>query len=1019
MFGVVWRGIRHRRWRSAVVLALAVAATAAAVLTPAYGQAAGESLLADELSHQSIRATQLQVFDARTPSIGPSTSVLGQIRDKVAEYPAMRVYVEPVDFIRAETSVSGGAYEARVSLAYRQDACDHLAMVDGDCSANPGEVLMSLRSAKAQRLEVGDTVELLSTYQGVEKPIEHEVVGIYEPLAPTDNAYWGRSGYFGHGADPDGVEYLDTLFVTDPKAVDAVPEKARVGVDYQLDVTALRNGDVDAVVAALVALGTAPEVPGGALTLTVDNNLVAIIESIRQGQAEIRASVPVAAVPLVVLCWFVLFMVVSRVTDERAPEIGLAKLRGLRFGTVATFALGETLLLTLVAMPLGIVVGLAVVAVAAGLVLADGVSVALTPAVFGYATVALAGSLAAVAVATRGTLRRSVLDLLRRVPGRTRRRAGLVEGAVAALAVAAIVQAMTGGEGPIVMLAPALLAVVAGLVAARMLSTVARIRLRRAKRVGAVSRILTMVQLARRGEHRQVVVLLTVALTLLSFGVTAWDLSERNRALVASDALGAHAVHQVDAVGPAELMAVVEELDPMGDHLMGVMRTVERYSSENFLVIAAQTDRMASVMQWRDHNATDLAAMAEQLHPEAPAPVRVQDRLTVTARVAHAAADKPLQLSARIVEPGEAPRNILLGALENGRSSYKADLPGCSDGCRLVGIGVARYPGDFGDISFSVTIESVEDAVGEVPVLGDTAWQPSGLTPANVTFNVETTDSGLLMASIDADAPDLIAEHVTAPFPLPAILAGPAPDDDPAAPRFWFPAAHGKPQYFEAVDTEVLIPRGGARALLVDLEYTERIAETFTDLAGKNDILYEVWANGKAPADTADRLEGAGLVVSNSQWRPDLLDRLSRQPAALALRLYLLAGGAALVLAVGTVALTSTAGARSRRYDDAALRLSGVGAKTLRRSAIAEYLHWTGLPLFTGVLAGLMSAALVLPSVALVADDVVGPVDYRLSVWWLPSAVLVAMAALAVTVGVAWRSRWRGTTVDGLRDGRQ
>ena len=1002
-----------------VVLLLATAATAAAVLTPAYGNAAQRSLLVDELQYQSVRATQLQVYDTwNALNRSPLTEATGRIHDRIAQYPAMAVYTDPIDFVRASVAVTGGRYDARTNLAYRQDVCEHVALVAGECVTGPQEVLISRRSAAAQRVTVGDVLTLLAPQHGDEERVEHEIVGVYEPVDAADDGFWGRSGYFGHGPDPDGVEYLDALLVTDPEAVGgAVTEEVRVGVDYHLDIPALRDGDIDAVLAALKDLEVDGAEPGEP-ALTVDGNLVGIIDAIRVGQADIRASVPIVAVPLLVLCWFVLYMAVARVTDDRAPEMGLAKLRGLRYRSVAVFALGESMLLIVVALPLGILLGMGVVAITAGLALADGVTVTLTLSVFGYAALAMIGSLVAVVAATRGAVRRGVLDLLKRVPGRVRWRVGILEGAVAAAAIAATVQALTGDSGPIAMLAPALVAVVAGLAAARVLGFLARFRLRRAKRAGAVPRILAMVQLARRPEHRRVVVLLTVALTLLTFGVAAWDLSERNRGLVASDALGANAVYQVEVSAPTQLRAIVEALDPDGEHLMGVMRTVERYSSENFLVIAAQTDRMAQVMRWRDHDRADLAELATKLHPAASDPVQVHDELAVTVSTDRADADRPLELSARIVEPGEAPRNILMGQLEVGRSDYRVDLPDCDDGCRLIGIGVTRYPGDFSEVSFSLTVHTMADAAGPLSFLSDSQWHPSGLTPRNAPFNVDLTETGLAMSSVNANAPELIAEHMTAPSPLPAVLAGPAPDDDVDAPRFWFPAAHGRPQFFETVDTDVLVPRGGERALLVDLEYTERIAETFTDLATRNDILYEVWANDTAPADLERQLNDAGVSVSGYTDRAELLDRLSRQPPALALRLYLLAGGAALVLAVGVVALTATAGSRWRRVDDAALRLSGIGHVVLRRSAIIEYVHWAGLPLVAGVVAGLVSAGLVLPSVPLVADDVVGPVDYRLGMWWLPSAVLVAAVALVATVTLAWWSRRRGGTVGRLHDGR-
>gem|GEM_PF-2640217 len=1017
MFGVITRGIRYRPGRSVVVLLLAMAATAAAVLTPAYGHAAEQSLLTDELDSQNDRATQLQLFAIRNPTV-EFTEVPDRIREAVAALPAMSVYTDPVEFIRVSTHTTGGAYDARALLAYRADACEHLVMVEGDCRAGPGEVLLSQRSAEAERLDVGDSIGVKPS-QGINVAhIEHEVVGIYEPVDAGDQEYWGRSGYFSHGPDPDGVEFLDAMFVTDPEAADEFAEGMRMGVDYQLDVAALSDADIDAILAALGGL----EVPGVAvdeLTLSVDGNLTGIVEAIREGQADIRASVPVIAVPLLLLCWFVLYLVVARLTEERAPEIGLAKLRGLRYGSVAGFALGEALVLIVAAVPLGLLLGMGIVQVAAALVLAEGTSVAFRAEVFGYTGLALLGSLLAVLAATRRTLRRPVLNLLQRVPGQTRWRAGLLEGGAAALAVAATAQVLLGDDSMIAMLAPALLAVVAGLATARILALIARVRLRRAQRAGSVPRMLAMVQLARRTEHRRIVILLTVAVTLLTFGVAAWDMSEHNRRLAASDALGADVVYQVDASGPGHLMNVVSELDPEGDGLMGVMRTVERYGSQNFLIVAAQTDRMASVMRWRDQSGAQLDDLARRLHPEAADPVRIRDSLRITATVEHFSADRPLQLSARIVAPGQAPRNTLLGPLEEGRSRYSVDLSDCEAGCRLIGLGVARYPGDFSDISFGLTVESVRDAHGEVPILADGDWLPSGMTPGNVAFDIDAGESGLVLATSGADVPELIAEYQAAPSPLPAVLAGPAPDDDPSATRFWFPAPHGKPQYFETVDTASVVPRGGTRALLVDLEYTERIAETFIDLSIKSDISYEVWATEAASVDLSQRLEAAGLTVFTSDSRLEQLDRMSRQPPALALRLYLLAGAAALVLAVGAVALTSAAGARARRDDDAALRLSGVPGSVLRRSMISEYAHWAGLPLITGALTGLAAAWLVLPSIPLVSSGAgLGPVEYRLGPEWVPGALAVALVALLATVAMVWRSRRRGATPDRLRGGR-
>ncbi|GAA4902159.1 FtsX-like permease family protein [Stackebrandtia albiflava] len=1020
LFGVILRGIRFRPARSLVVFLLAVATTAAAVLTPAYTDAAGRSLLVDELTSQDGRALQLQVVDVRDLDAGPDdpAASIEAVAAKVAGAPALDVYTDPVGFLRSGGLVTGGRYDARALLAYRENACAHLSMIDGDCVAGPGEVLISERSAGEQQVGVGDTVALSGLQAAESEPVPHTVAGVYRPHDPED-PYWGRSGYFGHGTDSGGDRHLDALLVTDPAALLALPRGVRVGADYRLDVAALRSADVTAVREALEGLETPPDDPAG-IALAVDTNLPGVFDVVADGRAAVARTVPPVAVPLLVLCWLVLYLVTTRLMHERGAEIGLAKLRGLRRRSVVAFAMGEALLLIAAGSPVGMGLGLLVVEVTGRLVLAEGVGVAVTPGAWWFAGVALAGSGVALTAAAYRTVRRPVLRLLRRVSVRRRVPAGIWEAVVVALAVAATAQLLTGETGGMSMLAPALLATVAGVVAARLLGGVSRLRHRVAARRGSVAAMLATWQLARRGEFRRMVALLTVAITLLTFGFAAWDMSAHNRRLAASDQVGADLVYQVDVADPDRLMEVVSTLDPDGGGLMGVMRTTERYGSRNFTVIAAQTDRMAEVMRWRGHDATTLAELSGRLHPAAPDPVSVRGSIEVTASVTVAEAERPLQLTARILEPGRSPRNVLMGDLRTGRHDYRVSLSGCDDGCRLVGIGVARYPGDFEDVSFAVAVERVADADGEAEGLLTTVdgWRSSGLTPRNVPFEVAADGVGLTMSATGVDVPDLIAEYVTAPSPLPAVLAGDAPDDDPSAARFWFPAPHGAPQHYATVATASVIPRGGDRALLVDLEYTDRIADAFTSLGGQTDIGYEVWATAEAGAGLPARLAAEGVTVTRTLDRADLLDRMSRQPSALALRLYLLAGGAALALAVGAVALTAAAGSRPRGYDDAALRVAGVPPGTLRRAARIEHVHWAGLSIVMGTATGLAATWLVVPSIRLVDGVASGAlVEYHVRAWWVAAAVAVAAAALTGTAAAVDRWRARHGTVQRLREG--
>ena len=71
----------------------------------------------------------------------------------------------------------------------------------------------------------------------------------------------------------------------------------------------------------------------------------------------VRVAAPLAAAQLVLLAWVILAHVVGSATEERAPELGLAKLRGQGPGRTVRFGLAEVVLLLLVAAPLGTVPG--------------------------------------------------------------------------------------------------------------------------------------------------------------------------------------------------------------------------------------------------------------------------------------------------------------------------------------------------------------------------------------------------------------------------------------------------------------------------------------------------------------------------------------------------------------------------------------------------------------------------------------------------------------------------------------
>jgi hypothetical protein len=195
------------------------------------------------------------------------------------------------------------------------------------------------------------------------------------------------------------------------------------------------------------------------------------------------------------------------------------------------------------------------------------------------------------------------------------------------------------------------------------------------------------------------------------------------------------------------------------------------------------------------------------------------------------------------------------------------------------------------------------------------------------------------------------------------------------------------------------LPRVGTRALLFDLDYAVRAAEKGSGLSDNTRLRYEVWASATAPADLAARLAGQGLQILGEESIASVRDRLARAAPALGLDLYLLAGGAAVLLAVGTVLLTAYVGAGTRRYELAALSVAGVRRRTLRAGLLREYAHLLGLPFVVGLLAGGAGALLMLPAIPLVTvGAATGAVTYTPGRGVLPIAVAATAVGLFVAV---------------------
>ena len=1012
-WGVALRGIRYRPGRSLILLLLAAVATAATVIAPAYSRAAQQSVLSDRLRGAPVSATTLLVrsdpADAGAPVVESTGEAKLELRTLLSRRPALSGHLElPVGGADVTTvATPEGADPVLARLAYRDDVCGHVKAIEGECAHDSGTVMLSVRSAREHGVAVGQHVGFRSVRRDRDEPRDYTVVGLYEPSDASD-PYWGVGSYFAAApAQGDSLATVDAAFVGDEEDVTLPGAPPAVHLSYPVGVAGLRLDDVERLRTDLAGLTT----DVNAAELRLVTSLPSILSDVDAEASALGRTIPIVAVPLVLVSWFILVLLVAALTDERSPEVALAKLRGYSPGRSARFGRAEALILVLAAAPVGLVAGLVAVDIAAGVLLSPGVDVEVRWPVAIAAGLAVAAGLLAVRLGGGRILGRPVLALLRRVPERSRWRAGAMEAGVLALAAASLVAAVSDQTAPLAMLAPALLAVVAGIVTARLLGWWSRVRVRRHARRGRVPALLAHAQLSRRPLGQRIMLVVTVAVAMLSFAATAWDVAAQARRDVATDTIGADRVIQVGAAHPDALVAAVEAT--AADAAMPVVRATEPYAGGTVELVGVRSDRLAEVAVWRGRDREQLADLAARLRPAGASPLTLDSFVEVTASAGRLAGQP--HLAAVVVPAGDPARTVDLGALAGGSRRYRAPLPTCSAGCRLQGLAVTRGGAVSGSLAAVLSVERI--ATGSGPLSAgfeaDGRWRARD-SGAQVQLRAGTA----LGIDVNAGgAGDVVVEYVDTPATLPAALAGPTPADDGTAEEFTFPGLGETPERFAVVRRETALPRVGTRAVLFDLDYAVRAAQRTSTLSDNTRLRYEVWATAQAPADLASQLAARGVEILGEESIVAEQDRLARAAPALGLALYLIAGVAALALAIGAVLLTAYIGGQGRRYEMAALRVSGVRSWSLRRGLLREYAHLLGLPVLVGLAAGMAGAALMLPGIPLVTVGTsVGEVTYEPGLGALPVAVAATLVGLVIAVLAVQRLVTRATP-DRLREG--
>jgi putative ABC transport system permease protein len=1003
---LTWAMIRARRTQALTVFALAAVAVGVAVASGVYVNAAQQRILADDVAAATPNQLAVTVFDPFRRIADPDSLVeqaqLVTSRQRGFEQKAPSIArasgLSSVYFARYATFVADRPWQTDENingwLEFREGFCDHVTLVEGRCVSGPGEVLVTPARAAAG---FGVSTALVSTpvrryYPPSGPPVvlaigeasDLVVVGVYEPRHAAD-PYWGLPGRDALSPEADGLltdrqTLLGTRNEEETRTVLAYPAPGSFTVDR---LGAIRS-DADAVVQATLEYRSAPDI-----TLFLDQ--------IERDLRAVSLVAGVATVPLVALCWYVLYLVIAYTARARRTELGMAKLRGVSRRDQWWMVAAESLVPLFGGALVGYPLGNLAVWVYARLAFGDEVRVTMTAGPLPYAAVALAGAVVAGMLAQRRDLVSTASQLLREVPALRRGWRGLAFAVLlCALAGLSLVQlrstpmaALTTGQAGLGRFAPALLIFGFGLVCAALVDPVVAWAGHRAMRRGRLGLALAGLGLGRRRGGSPLLSLVLVAVALVTFAATASGFAAAERFRQTGLVVGADQVLTVVAKTPRVLLNAVRSVDPEGNFAMAAVPIFTGGASRALLAVDAP--RLPKVAFWPDApGELSAQAAAAMLHPRRPEPIVIHgDGLAVYAKLTATGPTRfPIGLRATVVavSTGEELQYELAEPSAPG-GPYTTHLA-CGTGCRLVDLRVfSPLPPDSRLDSRSanpeITVESIRQTTPDRELASGAQlarWRSHILG----AVQTEPTDVGLRATVSMLPSQPVPILPPDAPTEMTLLDAG-------GTNVFALRLTDGQEVVGKVVATPARLPRLGLSGAFADLDYLLRMGEPPT--AGGT---AQVWLNASAPSDIALRLAAAGVRVVSVERFTDQRAVADRRPAAIGLRFLFIVGLAGLVLGAAGLVVAAGVERRARAAELWVLRVQGVSAAAVLRATLLGYALIAAVATLLGLAGGLAvwhATGAYLP----ILDSAAGPAPL-LPGW---SAVLVAVTGGIVMTAVA------------------
>jgi putative ABC transport system permease protein len=1000
---ILLAAISARRGAAAVLFVVAVLAIAAAAIGPMFLQSADTSVLMSTAKAAPPGETDLTIISSGGASqmsqLSSAVRASNHLADGLLSKPLFTADVGSHFVYRNQ------AYGADV-LA-RTGICAHLTFVSGDCPSGLNDVAISKRSTTTSGLHVGSHLDISESHSS-STMTEMTITGIYIQPTVVDNNYWKDNYYFDFGTSGPAVIQLDPLVAT----FSTVLATGSVANPQLTADVAWRPGAT--LMGAPALESTAEKIKSLLFShyrLTVTTGLSSVVNAAQLDDDLMSTVVLAIVLQLIVLSLLILYTLGRSTILGRRQESEFARRHGFPRSALIMLAVGEPAALIVAALPVGVLLAWAALAVLTKTLFASGTPVSFPVLAIVCAVGACVAGVVAMTIASSELWRSRTLN---------NRQAALVGFSVDAfafaLALTGLVSLVTKGSlsgahaNPLALLAPGLLALGAGVLGLRLAALGIKAIIARNAESSRVGWFLALRQIGRRPAVLRQLLPITAAAAVVLFAVGSFFLASANRSEIASFDVGTARVADVTPPPGFDLETAVRRADPSGHEAMAAAY----YSSSTGDLLAVDSSRLAAVGFWPTALSHEsLADLARKLSPVVSPGVSFEgDALRLTLGVAKGT--PPIELGVDIFDGTYLDsKTVYVGPVVAGVHSYSLSLTGiCPGACRLTGL-VPNWVNPYNPYSKRVSFD-----LDGVAVHAKGAWrrvtfgagQKATWSVSPSSIRADSTAKGIVAFNIPGtqlQSEGLLLSPIDLPVAIPALVTSGDEELNPPTPpgrvsQLNIDGSLLNVKPLVIVPTLPFIGNGGS---LIDYVFAQR-AVTASDTG----VAYQVWLAPSASPTILQRLAADGVTIGPISVASTRLGVLDHGGIALAYAVALFVSPIAALLAIGTVAFVIVSDGRRRRREFASLSMAGVPMHTVRRALLLENAVVLGVALVVGAVIGFVTDTLAFSSLPEFVRGTGGlPISTAVPILPFFGAIVVLALFLAGTVELTTRSVLRGS----------